>query len=211
VWRGLSCVKVAGRRRKSPQKKKKRAQRPTDHRMHLNWFIKAPWPPPHPPPPPAGPGSSSLPGTRVSPLRRPANTSASPRRAHTLPGHAVVASSCSRTSRDSHRPAATVGRPCRERNRTARSSRRGERVDRTHVRAHARARARTGGEYARRGGNDILLIAPSAVGTIGSRQGRESTRGSSTSDRRGDDCLGRANCRRSSRCLLALARGIAKI
>lgn len=42
MWRGLSCVKVAGRRRKSPQKKKKRAQRPTDHRMHLNWFIKAP-------------------------------------------------------------------------------------------------------------------------------------------------------------------------
>lgn len=49
MWRGLSCVKVAGRRRKSPQKKKKRAQRPTDHRMHLNWFIKAPTV--HPPPP----------------------------------------------------------------------------------------------------------------------------------------------------------------
>lgn len=54
MWRGLSCVKVAGRRRKSPQKKKKRAQRPTDHRMHLNWFIKAPrstlLPPGHLPP-----------------------------------------------------------------------------------------------------------------------------------------------------------------
>lgn len=61
MWRGLSCVKVAGRRRKSPQKKKKRAQRPTDHRMHLNWFIKAPrstLPPPSPPrlqPPPREP------------------------------------------------------------------------------------------------------------------------------------------------------------
>lgn len=56
MWRGLSCVKVAGRRRKSPQKKKKRAQRPTDHRMHLNWFIKAPTVHPAcPPPPPRAP------------------------------------------------------------------------------------------------------------------------------------------------------------
>lgn len=79
---------------KEPQKKKKRAQRPTDHRMHLNWFIKAPRPPPHPPPPPAGPGSSrSLssappppppPGTRFAPLR-PATMSASPRRARGFP------------------------------------------------------------------------------------------------------------------------------
>lgn len=52
MWRGLSCVKVAGRRRKSPQKKKKRAQRPTDHRMHLNWFIKAPRSTPLAPSPP---------------------------------------------------------------------------------------------------------------------------------------------------------------
>lgn len=66
MWRGLSCVKVAGRRRKSPQKKKKRAQRPTDHRMHLNWFIKAPTV--HPPPP------------RFSPLNRLRPPRPSPRR-----------------------------------------------------------------------------------------------------------------------------------
>lgn len=113
MWRGLSCVKVAGRRRKSPQKKKKkRAQRPTDHRMHLNWFIKAPRPSPHPLPPPVGLGSSSPPGTRFSPLR-PATTFASPRRAR-LSGHAVVVSSCSRTAREPHHLPATVGRLCGE-------------------------------------------------------------------------------------------------
>lgn len=79
MWRGLSCVKVAGRRRKSPQKKKKRAQRPTDHRMHLNWFIKAPTvhpPPPRfslsrlrpPPPPLPRPGSVRHPALPVSPV-----------------------------------------------------------------------------------------------------------------------------------------------
>lgn len=83
MWRGLSCVKVAGRRRKSPQKKKKRAQRPTDHRMHLNWFIKAPTvhpPPPRfslsrlrPPPPLPRPGSVRHPALPVSlPYRPPA-------------------------------------------------------------------------------------------------------------------------------------------
>lgn len=114
MWRGLSCVKVAGRRRKSPQKKKKRAQRPTDHRMHLNWFIKAPRPPPHPPPPPSGPGSSSPP-PRNSLLSAPAGHRVrlpSPRAR--LPGRVAIASSCSRSTRNPHRPPATVGRPCGE-------------------------------------------------------------------------------------------------
>lgn len=156
MWRGLSCVKVAGRRRKSPQKKKKRAQRPTDHRMHLNWFIKAPQHPPHPAPlsPPAGSGfSSPSPSPELASLfsNRPprsslllaARAAPRPRRGRLLFPHPPV---------NPIRPPATVERPCGE-PQPCRASIEGcgDRV---------RLRVRTGVEYARYGRDDILLIAP---------------------------------------------------